>query len=57
MQDRTLKVSVVYSLATSCGVSKHVIIKGKMVSLLLMTCTTLTHFDRGRCRVGALQRT
>lgn len=55
MQDRTLKASVVYSLATSCGVSKHIIIKGKMVSL--MTCATLTHYDRGRCRVGALQQT
>lgn len=41
------------SLAISRGVSKHIIIRGKMVLLLLVTCATLTHYDRGRCRVGA----
>lgn len=51
MQNRKLKALVVYAIITSYGVSKGIMIKGKMVSLLLMTCPTLIHFDGGRCSV------
>lgn len=47
MQNRKLRAPAVYTIITSRGVPKGMMIKGKMVSLLLMTCPTLIHSDGG----------
>lgn len=47
MQNREPRASLVHTIITSCGVSKHGIINGKTVSPPPVTCSALIQFDGG----------